>query len=368
MTLNLGIMLVAIGLSIMAARRNKPQLTYTMIGLLALLLIASPFLSNNRDTLTQMFILGLAGVGWNLIGGFTGYAAFGQVAFWGLGAYTAAVVASQPPPRSDLHTLGWPIPLAFILAPLVAGFVALLIGIPVLRLRGHYFAIATLGVGIVMRTIFQNVDCIGSNIICLGGSTGLTIFPTVPNSDKDTNSFLLYFLTLLTFAAGVTLTYFLSRSKFGYGLFAIRENEDAASVLGVNTTWAKIGAFSLAAALTGLAGAWQAMRVFQINPTEESVFDPSISLYVIVVCLLGGVGTVWGPFIGVIIYQAIREFLSGLQGVNGFGWLLDWNNVIFGAIVILLVLFLPRGVLQLVRNKGGFSWRILLRNMRENSI
>jgi branched-chain amino acid transport system permease protein len=105
-----------------------------------------------------------------------------------------------------------------------------------------------------------------------------------------------------------------------------------------------------------------------IYPTEDSVFDTNISLYVIIICLLGGVGTVWGPFMGAFIYSAIQEFLGAMQGVAGFDWILDWKNVIFGAIVILLVVFLPKGILQLVQNKGGFSWRIFLRNVRENSI
>ena len=364
--MNLIIMLVALALSILAAQRRRPQLSYVGIGLLVVLLLLAPFLSNNKQTLTDMYILGLAGVGWNIIGGFTGYAAFGQVAFWGLGAYTAAVVVSVP--VGDQKTLGWPIWSGFLMAMMVSALGALLIGIPVLRLKGHYFAIATLGIGIVMRTLFQNIDCVG-NLVCLGGSTGLpTINPAVTKDSRDFTSGAIYFLTLASFAGAVGLTRLLSRSKFGYGLFAIRENEDAAGVLGVNTTWFKIGAFCLAAALTGLAGSWKAMEIGSVFPTEDSVFNPNISLYVIMVCLLGGVGTVWGPLIGAITYAAIRELLTGLQGVGGFGWVLDWNNVIFGAIVILLVVFLPRGISQLVGNKDGLSWRIFLRNVRENSI
>ncbi len=366
MSLNLLIMLVAIAVSIVASQRGNRQLAMGGLGLLVVLMLVAPFISNNRDGLTNIFIIGLAAAGWNIIGGFTGYAAFGQVAFWGLGAYVAAVVASEP--RGSQVTLGWPIWMAFILAAAISALAALLIGLPVLRLRGHYFAIATLGVSIAIRELFKNVDCIGDKLICLGGSSGLQIYPPVSKADKDFNSNLLYFLTLAAFAGAVGFTWYLSRSKFGYGLFAIRENEDAAGVLGVNTTWFKIGAFCIAAALTGLAGAWRAMVNGSVYPTVDSVFDTNISLYVIIICLLGGTGTVWGPFIGVFIYSAIQEFLEAIHGVSGFEWVLDWKNVIFGAVVILLVLFLPRGVLQLVRNKGGFTWRIFLRNVRENSI
>jgi branched-chain amino acid transport system permease protein len=366
MSLNLLFMLIGIIFSILATQRRNRQLAWAGMGLLAILLLVAPLLSNNRDRLTDIYIIGIAAIGWNIIGGFTGYASFGQVAFWGLGAYAAAVVASEP--RGAQLTLGWPIWLAFIMAALVSALGALLIGLPVLRLRGHYFAIATLGVSIAMRELFVNVNCIGDKIICMGGSAGIQIYPLVKRADKDSNSFLLYFATLAIFVGVIVFTWWLSRSKFGYGLFAIRENEDAAAVLGINITWFKIGAFCLAAAVTGLAGAWRGMANGSIYPTLDSVFDINISLYVIVICLLGGVGTVWGPFLGVFTFSAIQEFLNSISGVEGFAWVLDWKNVIFGAIVILMVLFLPKGILQLVRNKGGFTWRIFLRNIRENSV
>lgn len=366
MSLNLVIMLAGIALTGVASQRNNRQLALAGLILLGLLLLVTPFISNNRDNMTNVYILGLASLGWNVIGGFTGYASFGQVAFWGLGAYAAVVVASVP--NEAQKTLGWPIWLGFIMAALVPALAALLIGWPVLRLKGHYFAIATLGVAIAIREVFKNVDCIGDKIICLGGSSGLQIQPIIKASDRDFNSFLRYFLVMLIFVGVVGFTWYLTRSKFGYGLFAIRSNEEAAGVMGVNTTWFKIGAFCLAAAFTGVAGAWRAMVNGSIYPTEDSVFDTNISLYVIIICLLGGVGTVWGPFMGAFIYSAIQEFLGAMQGVPGFEWILDWKNVIFGAIVILLVVFLPRGILQLVQNKGGFTWRIFLRNIRENSI
>ncbi|HEX2911143.1 MAG TPA: branched-chain amino acid ABC transporter permease [Chloroflexia bacterium] len=366
MSLNLVIMLLCIALGIVASQRGNRRLSGAGLGLLAVLLLITPFISNNRDNMSNVYIIGLAAVGWNIIGGFTGYASFGQVAFWGLGAYAAVVTASVP--NEAQTTLGWPIWLGFLMSALIPALAALLIGWPVLRLRGHYFAIATLGVAIAVREIFKNVDCIGNKLVCLGGSSGLQIQPIVKASERDFNSFLRYFVILLMFVGAVVFSWYLTRSKFGYGLFAIRENEEAAGVLGINTTWFKIGAFCLAAAFAGLGGAWRAMVNGSIYPTEDSIFDTSISLYLIIICLLGGVGTVWGPFIGAFIYSAIQEFLGALQGVPGFGWVLDWKNVIFGAIIILLVVFLPKGILQLVGNKGGFTWKIFLRNIREHSV
>jgi branched-chain amino acid transport system permease protein len=375
---NLVLMGVAIVLSLGASQRRRPS--FARVGLLCLigLLLVTPFISENKSTLLPIFILGLAAVGWNIIGGFTGYAAFGQVAFYGLGAYVVVLCGAtrRPPlPESSLasigdQTLGWPLWLAFILAALVPAGVALVIGWPVLRLKGHYFSIATLGAALALPQLLNNIGCIGGSErdpgFCIGLGSGLVMRP-LP-ADPDFNRTLLYFLGLALLTLAVLTTYFISRSKFGYGLFAIRENEEAAQVIGVNAALFKNAAFVLAAALTGLAGAIQAMLQTSVAPSADSVFNTSISLYVIVICLLGGVGTVWGPFIGTFIFGFIREILEQLPNWFNNQALLEWRDVIFGLIVVLLVLFLPRGILQLVYTKEGLSWRILVRNARENSI
>ncbi len=371
-------MAVGIALSVIASQRKNRSLSLIGLGLLTLLLVASPFVTENKVSLIPIFILGLAAAGWNIIGGFTGYAAFGQVAFYGLGAYAVVLFGSQrrkPLPESSTatmidQTIGWPLWVAFIMAAIIPALVALIIGWPILRLKGHYFAIATLGIALAMPQVLSNTGCIGGDErnpgFCIGLGTGLVMRP-LPD-DKEANLTLLYFFALILMALAVVATWYISRNKFGYGLFAIRENEEAASVLGVNTTLFKIAAFVLAAAFTGLAGAMQAMVQTSVAPTEDSIFNNSISLYVIVICLLGGVGTVWGPFIGTFIFAFIREVLEKLPGWFNNPGLLEWRDVIFGLIVVLMVLFLPKGVIQLVSNKGGFSWRIFLRNIRENSI
>jgi len=375
---NLVIIGVAIALSISASQRGNRNLRLASLGLLTILLIASPFISENKTTLLPVFILGLGAVGWNIIGGFTGYTAFGQVAFYGLGAYAVILFGSnrRPPLRESStasiidQTLGWPLWLAFVMAALIPAIIALLIGLPVLRLKGHYFAIATLGVALATPQVLTNIGCIGGSEknpgFCIGLGTGLVMRPLA--EDKEANLTLLYFFGLVAMTLAVLLSWYISRSKFGYGLFAIRENEEAASVLGVNPNLFKNAAFVIAAALTGLAGAIQAMVQNSVAPTEDSIFNNSTSLYVIVICLLGGVGTVWGPFIGTFIFAFIRELLEKIPGWFNNPGLLEWRDVIFGLIVVLMVLFLPKGVSQLVRTKGGFSWRIFLRNVRENSI
>jgi branched-chain amino acid transport system permease protein len=368
----------AILLSILANQQRNRALSMGSLGLLAVLLVAAPFISENKATLLPVYILGLAAVGWNIIGGFTGYAAFGQVAFYGLGAYAAVLFGSaRRPPLPETssanvidQTLGWPLWLAFIMAMVVPGIIALLIGLPVLRLRGHYFAIATLGVAVALPQVINNIGCIGGTDqnpgFCIGLGTGLVMRPLA--EDPDANLTQLYFFGLIAMTLAVGISWYISRSKFGYGLFAIRENEEAAGVLGINATFFKNAAFVIAAALAGLAGAIQAMQQKAVAPTQDSIFNISISLYVIVICLLGGIGTVWGPFIGAFIFAFIKEILEKLPTWFNNPDLLEWRDVIFGLIVVLMVLFLPRGVLQLVRAKGGFTWKIFLRNIRENSI
>ncbi|TME80291.1 MAG: branched-chain amino acid ABC transporter ATP-binding protein/permease [Chloroflexi bacterium] len=169
---------------------------------------------------------------WNIIGGLTGYASFGNVAFFGLGAYTAGVVVSN---------LNLPFALALVLAPLVAAAFAVIVGIPLLRLRGHYFAVATLGVGVAVGEVVNNIEP-------LGAATGL--FLPIIRSDL-----LFFYLMLGAALLAVLTTWVILRTRFGYGLLAIRENEEAAAVIGVNTTFYKVAAFCIAAALTGIAGA-----------------------------------------------------------------------------------------------------------------
>jgi branched-chain amino acid transport system permease protein len=378
---NLVIMGVGVILSTFANQRKNRVLGWGSMLALAIVLIAAPFITESKDGLLPIFILGLAAVGWNIIGGFTGYAAFGQVAFYGIGAYVVILFGSTRrnalPETSSAsisdQTLGWPLWLAYVLAALIPALVALIIGLPVLRLKGHYFAIATLGIAVATPQILTNIGCFGGNDqnpgFCIGLGTGLTMRPVLASRDaKEANLTQLYFLGLVALALAVLLCWYISRNKFGYGLFAIRENEEAASVLGINTALFKNAAFVLAGAITGFAGAIQAMRQIQVAPNEDSIFNTSTSLYVIVICLLGGVGTVWGPFIGAFIFSFIKEILEQLPKWFNNPGLLEWRDVIFGLIVVLMVLFLPKGVIQLVRNKGGFTWKIFLRNIRENSI
>jgi branched-chain amino acid transport system permease protein len=273
---------------------------------------------------------------WNIIGGLTGYASFGNVAFFGLGAYTTGAVVSN---------LQWPFALALILAPLVAAAFALIVGIPLLRLRGHYFAVATLGVGVAVGEVVNNIEP-------LGAATGL--FLPIVRSD-------LFFFYLMLGAAflAVLTTWVILRTRFGYGLLAIRENEEAAAVIGVNTTFYKVAAFCIAAALTGIAGAIFAQWNSFIN--QDNAFAISDNVQMILMAVIGGTGTVLGPVAGAISLELIIQTLAG----GGSGSV--FSQIGLGVLLAVCVIFIPRGVIDFFGGRSRLSLRYFRRTLRETS-
>ena len=285
-------------------------------------------------TTVAMFVV-LASA-WNIIGGLTGYASFGNVAFFGLGAYaTGALVAN----------LGLPFFLALPAAPLVAAVFALLIGLPLLRLRGHYFAVATLGVGVAVGEVVNNIKP-------LGASAGL--FLPIVRSDL-----LFFYLMLAAAALAVLSTRIILRTRFGYGLLAIRENEEAASVIGVNTTLYKVAAFTIAAALTGLAGGIFAQWNSFIN--QENVFPVTANVEMILMAVLGGAGTLFGPVAGAIVLELIIQTLAG----GGSGSV--YSQIGLGVLLAVCVIFIPRGVIDFFGGRSRLSLGYLRRTLRETS-
>ena len=273
---------------------------------------------------------------WNIIGGLTGYASFGNVAFFGLGAYTSGVVVSN---------LRLPFGLALVLAPVVAAAFALLIGIPLLRLRGHYFAVATLGVGVAVGEVVNNIDP-------LGAATGL--FLPIIRSDL-----LFFYLMLGAAILAVLTTWVILRTRFGYGLLAIRENEEAAAVIGVNTTFYKVAAFCIAAALTGIAGAIFAQWNSFIN--QDNAFAISDNVQMILMAVIGGTGTVLGPVAGAISLELIIQTLAG----GGSGSV--FSQIGLGVLLAVCVIFIPRGVIDFFGGRSRLSLRYFRQTLRETS-
>lgn len=284
---------------------------------------------------TSALILAVLAQGWNIIGGYTGYSSFGNSVFYGLGGYGVAIGMVQ------YH---WPFAAGLALGIALALAFALLIGLPVLRLRGHYFAIATLGLAVVMTAIVSNLEIAGRNI-------GL-IMPLV-KGDTWFYEGSLALLALTTLAVA-----WISRSRFGYGLIAIRENEGAAAVMGVNTTLYKVLAFAICSVFTAIAGGIHAYWITFLDP--ESAFDIGLNVKMIIMAVFGGPGTVFGPVLGAFVLSAISEVLaSKVTSLAG---------IFFGIVIVIAVVFMPRGFADLVRRFRQTRWRYFQENIRAHSV
>jgi branched-chain amino acid transport system permease protein len=360
---NLLIFVLGIALAVAAARpQAKPMLRWAATAGLFALMVIAPAISSSTSILFDALTAMCIAYGWNVIGGFTGYAAFGNVAYLGLGAFVAGGFMSRQPGH-----LAWPwfiaMPLAVVIVSLVAGG----IGIVVLRLRGHYFSIATLGVAVAMPQIIQADAAFGAHGLFpnfFGGGLPLN-FPlpediTIGSLTLDGNRVLLYELGVLSALVGWGLTWLLARSKFGYGLIAIRENEEAAEVMGVNTTVSKVLAYMLSAGLAALGGAIIGYKLTNMTTEAEALFSTTNNLQMIIICLIGGVGTLWGPWIGAFVLFGLQELLRTLSSSAEFQ---AWQGVIFAFLVVLVVLFLPRGVMLFVLSRTRMTWRIFARNL-----
>jgi branched-chain amino acid transport system permease protein len=221
---------------------------------------------------------------------------------------------------------------------------AFLLGLPVLRLRGHYFAIATLALAQVMIAIVSNLSIAGQNI-------GLVLPPL--NDDR-----LFYELSLILLVAATATVFWLTRSRFGFGLIAIRENEEGAAVMGVNTTLYKVLAFALSGVFSALAGGIHAYWITFLDPA--SAFDISLNVKMIIMAVFGGPGTVLGPVLGAFVLSTVSELLSSeITSVAG---------LFFGLVVVVAVIFMPRGVADLMRRFRTTGWRYFVENLKAHRI
>ena len=273
--------------------------------------------------------------GWNIIGGFTGYASFGNSVFYGLGTYGVAIAMAQ---------YNLPFWLGILLGIALACGCALLLGLPILRLRGPYFAIASLGLSAAMSAIFSNLEIAGANV-------GLIL----PLTRADT---MFYELSLALLAAATLTVAWIARSRFGMGLIAIREDEDAAGVMGVNTTLYKILALTLAALFTAVAGGIHAYWITFIDPA--GAFDVQLNVNMIIMAVFGGPGTVLGPVVGAFLLSAVYEVLASSISTAA--------ALVFGLVIIIAVVFMPKGLVDLGWGLRRAGPRYLLQNMRRSRL
>ena len=268
---------------------------------------------------------------WNILGGYTGYASFGNSVFYGLGTYGTAIAM--------VHFRA-PFGVGLACGAVLAVAAAFLMGVPILRLRGPYFAIATLGLSAAMAALFANIGIAGKNV-------GL-ILPLFRGDD------LFYELALALLVGATATVAWISRSRFGAGLVAIREDEDAAQVMGVDTTLWKVLALALAAFFTGLAGGIHAYWITFVDPA--SAFDATLNVKMVIMAVFGGPGTVLGPVVGALLLSAVSEVLASSVSTMA--------SVFYGLVIVLAVVFMPKGLVDLVHGFPRLRWRYFAQNMR----
>jgi branched-chain amino acid transport system permease protein len=259
----------------------------------------------------------------NLMIGYTGYVNFGHIVFYGLGGYVGLYLATVK---------GWNLVLSALLAGVAVSICALLFGLGILRLRGAYFALATIGILVAVQSFVSNFDPFGR-------STGMYVsFEAYqPLGGARRALWVTYFLVIAVMALSMLLSLFIKKSKFGLGLFAIREDEDAAVVLGVNATVYKAIIYSVSAFLPAVAGTLMFYKNGMVDPSIA--FEFMLSLEGIVMLMLGGKGTVIGAALGGGLYEKLRSYLLTSPKLSNF------HLVIAGALLLLVVLFAPGGLI-----------------------
>ena len=266
--------------------------------------------------ITTIFMYAVISQGINLMSGYMGYLPFGNAMFFGIGAYVTAIGMSK----------GLSFLVVVPLAAITAILFSIIFGLPVLRLRGHYFAIATIGMSGALLAVVQNATEI------TGGAMGTTL-PIIDKSPEVTYNY--FYLAMLALMVITTLTiYLVIKSKFGFGIRSIKANEEAANSMGINTTYHKVTAWAISALFTSIAGALYAYWMSFIGPDE--VFDIMIAVNTIVIMLIGGAGSILGPVIGAFVISLLSEVV--------WSTFLEYHLAVLGITIIIIVFFVPKGI------------------------
>jgi branched-chain amino acid transport system permease protein len=300
--------------------RHHTGLTVWALGVL---LLVTPLVLTNPYNLGILNLIGInviAVLGLNLFIGYAGQISLGHAAFFGLGAYGSAILTAT------CHFPAWP---ALILTAAFLALIGLIIGVPTLRLSGHYLAMATLGFNYVIHSLLVQWDQLTGGPSGLSGIPALSVFGLAINND------LRFHYLVWTFAmVALTLSLNLVRSGVGRGLAALAQDELAASCLGVEVKGAKIKVFILSAVFASVAGSLYAHYFSYVNPDAFSIFT---SLDLVIMVIVGGMGSVWGTLFGVGLITCLPHFL---------GFVETYKDIIHGIILVLILLFLPQGLVS----------------------
>ncbi len=301
-------------------------------GIVVLVLAAVPLVTGKASTREAMFTILMAialASSLNILLGYTGYVSFGHIVFFGIGGYTGFYTLTE---------LGWNLWFSMLAGGLAAALLAFLLGKSILRLRGAYFALATIGVNEALRAFVNNVPA-------LGGPVGMTMKFSIYKEygGASTALWLVYWVLAAIALAVVVTSFYVKRSKFGLGLMAIREDEDAAEVMGVRAPSAKTWAYVLSAVFPGLIGMLFFFKNGNIEPGDAFRLHQSIELIVMV--MLGGFGTVLGPILGGGLYQELRKALLTSSVFK------DIQLAVAGVLLLLIILFIPLGSVGWLRKR-----------------
>jgi len=310
-----------------------------LVGVLVLAVAPAFLTPYGLRVLTSVFTIAVLAQGINLMAGYTGYPAFGNIVFYGLGGYVTAILMVKA---------GWPFAPAAAAAVAFVALLVLAIGPPLLRLKGHYYAIATLGLNEAMREAIANATPL------TGGGMGLSL--PLPEGGPQFNAMRFYYLLLAAMLIATWVVWEFDRRRLGLGCRAIRDNEAKAEAAGLHTTRYKTAAWVISAMMTATVGALQAWWLTYIDP--PSMFDLALSVKAFVVLLLGGAGTVFGPVLGAFVV----ELLANLT----WSRLLNWHLGAMGLLIMFIILVFPDGfgmALQRARQRIGAHiapWRSML--------
>ena len=305
------------------------KLPLILVGVLALglpLVVTSP---TYLHIVILLFLYAYLTTSWNLVGGFAGVLPLGHAAFVGIGAYTSTILSLQ------YGVSPW---IGMLVGAVIACIVGVIIGLPTFKMRGAYFALATIAFAEGIRVMFENIDQLGP--LQINGPRGLQIPPLKTGlasfmfAEKEPY----YYIILVMLAGVLLLTWAISRSKLGYYLMAGGEEPEAAQALGVNVARAKLTAMAMSSFLTAFAGTFWAQFTLYIHP--KSVMSLDISFEIAFIALIGGRGSIAGPVLGALLLRPVSDFSRIYFGDK----LPGLHLIIFGVVLILVMLFQPRGL------------------------
>lgn len=326
--------MVALPTGAVARKRSFPisavprrgALSIVEIVVLAACIVGAVTVANRYalDIMVRTFLWGGLALAWNIAGGYAGLISFGHAAFFGIGAYTSTIL---------LLEFGVPPWFGMLAGAALAACAGAAVTMVCARLRGPFFILSTLAAGEVTRIAALNWRSL------TGGSEGLEIPPVPSFADMVFKHQGQYVALVLTYMIGLfALSIWLERTRYGYYLFATRDNEDGASAIGINPQFMRVTAMAISAGLTAIGGTLFAQYFLYLDPT--SIIAPDISFEFALICALGGLGTASGPVFGALIIVPLSELLRGFLSASASGL----HLVIYGAIVIVAMLYFPSGI------------------------